>query len=207
MSDTESEWVIERSKAVARWFGIAVLAIVIQWQRRNSLVSISDGSFYTLVGGAAFVNLAHSLYLARSSSISPLFKYVTTGLDVLLVTVAIAWTGYSRSPFFYVYFLLLISNCMRYGFGMSLYLATLVNVLYASTLSLAPADEREAAVLGGEGLKILGFWAVALYGGGIAARMRRSAHVIAAYEDTIAELKEALRKRDLPDRVEDSPDA
>jgi hypothetical protein len=82
---------------------------------------------------------------------------------------------------------------MRYGFGMSLYMATIVNVLYAGALSLAPTVERQTAVLGGEGLKLLSFWAVALYGGGIATRMRRSAHVIASYEDTIAELKEEVR--------------
>lgn len=193
MNDFESEWAIERSKTVARWFGIVVVAVVLEWQRHNGIIAMPRAVFFGLVGSVALVNLLHTLYLARCPSISPLFKYVTTGLDVALVTVTIAWTGYSRSPFFYVYFLLLVSNCMRYGFGMSLYLATLVNLLYAGTLSLAPATERQTAVLGGEGLKILGFWAVALYGGGIAARMRRSAHVIAAYEDTIANLKEELR--------------
>lgn len=201
MNELESEWAVERSKVVARWFGIVVLAAVLQWQRHNGVVPMPRNVFIALVGGAALVNVLHTLYLARSQTVSPLFKYITTGLDVILVTTTIAWTGYSRSPFFYVYFVLLISNCMRYGFGMSLYLATLVNVLYAGALSLAPAIERDTALLGGEGLKILGFWAVAIYGGGIAARMRRSAHVIAAYEDTIAELKSKLRER------EGAPDA
>ena len=198
MNVMESEWAIERSKVVARWFGIVVLAAVLEWQRHNGLICMPRTVFFTLVGGTALVNLLHTVYLARCREISPLLKYVTTGLDALLVTVTISWTGYTRSPFFYVYFVLLVSNCMRYGFGMALYLATLVNVLYAGALSFAPAAERETAVLGGEGLKLLGFWAVAIYGGSIAARMRRSAHVIAAYEDTIAELKARLGEGGAP---------
>jgi hypothetical protein len=196
MNEIESEWAIERSKVVARWFGIVVLATVLEWQRHNGLIAMPRSVFLTLVGGMALINLLHTVYLARCRTVSPLFKYLTTGLDALLVTVTIAWTGYTRSPFFYVYFVLLVSNCLRYGFGMALYLATLVNILYAGALSLAPMTERQTAVLGGEGLKILGFWAVALYGGSIAARMRRTAHVIAAYEDTIAELRAELRARD-----------
>ncbi|HXG23480.1 MAG TPA: hypothetical protein VNJ09_02910, partial [Chthonomonadales bacterium] len=84
------------------------------------------------------------------------------------------------------------SNCIRYGLVMSLYIAALVNVFYVVALSLAPT--LKPTVLGGEGLKVLVFWGVALYGGAVAARIRRQAFEIAAYEETIAELKEELRQ-------------
>ncbi len=196
MNEREIERHIEQSKALARWFGFAIVAGVLHWQRRNGFITLSSASYAGIVGGAVAINLLHTLYLYTCKACSPLYKYLTVGLDVLLVTVLIAMTGYTRSPFFYVYFLLLISNCMRYGILMSIYLASLVNVCYAFALTIAPPAEREAAVLGGEGLKILAFWGVALYGGGIAARMRRHLHEISAYEDTIAELRADLRARD-----------
>jgi hypothetical protein len=200
----ESEWETERSKVVARWIGIVVVAMVLEWQRRNGLIQMTRIQYTELVGAVALANLLHTLYLARVRTCPPLFKYVTTGLDVVFATATICWTGYTRSPFFYLYFLLLVSNSIRYGFGMSLFVATCVNVFYAAALSLAAPEEQQTAVLGGEGLKLLSFWGVALYGGGIAARMRRSAHVIASYEDTIADLKEEVRQLRAGDAANES---
>ena len=45
-------------------------------------------------------------------------------------------------------------------------------------------------MLGGEGLKILAFWAVAIYGGAISGRLRRQAQQLRVYEETIRELRQ-----------------
>jgi hypothetical protein len=190
MPGLESECQTERSKTVARWFAIAILAGLLHWQRSHGLIELTDGLFWSLIAGVALINFGHTLYLFRVQECPPSYKYLTVGLDLVFLTLTIRFTGFNQSPFFYVYFVVLVSNCIRYGLLMSLYIAVLVNVLYASTLSAAPG--LPPTVLGGEGLKILAFWGVALYGGAVAARIRRQAYEIAAYEETIAELKAEL---------------
>jgi len=194
MPGIESECETERSKTIARWFAIFILAGLLQWQRAQGVIPMSAATFWSLAGAAILLNLTHSLYLFRIQNCPWIYKYITVGLDLAFITIIIFFSGFNESPFFYVYFILLVSNCIRYGLVMSLYIAVMVNVLYVIVLSLAPP--LRPTVLGGEGIKILAFWGVALYGGAVAARIRRQAFEIAAYEETIAELKETLRKRD-----------
>jgi hypothetical protein len=177
---------------IARWFAIVILAALLQWQRAGDVIPMPASVYTALVGGASVVNLAHSIYLFCAAVCPAYYKYLTVGLDLIFLTGAIRYSGFNESPYFYVYFLLLVSNCIRYGLVMSLYIAALVNVLYVIALSLAPT--LKPTVLGGEGLKILAFWGVALYGGAVSARIRRQAFEIAAYEETVAELKEELHK-------------
>jgi hypothetical protein len=209
MPGLESECETERSKTIARWFGIVLLAGLLSWERRHAATDITDTVYYGIVGGISAVNLAHTLYLFRAKVCPVFYKYISVGLDLVFLTVTIRFTGFNQSPFFYVYFVILVSNCIRYGLLMSLYIAVLVNIFYAVTLALAPPDQMQPTVLGGEGLKILVFWGVALYGGAVAARIRRQAFEIAAYEDTIAELRNELHAlKDQPKpTAENNPDA
>jgi len=185
MPGFETELEIERAKTVARWFGIAIVAAF--WYRETGLTLAIE----VIIGAAALVNLFHTIYLARAGACPGFYKYLTTSIDLLILTAAIRYTGSNRSPLFYVYFVLLISNCIRYGLLMSIYIAALVNIGYAIILAIDPMVIP--SVLGGEGLKILAFWGVALYGGSVAARIRRQAFEIAAYEDTIEDLRTQLR--------------
>lgn len=180
MPGIETECQTERSKAIARWFMLAALAPL--------LLRLTDHrTAWVVVGIAAAVCLAHTVYLFRIRECHPGYKYLTVGLDLALLTVGIYLTGGSQSPFFFVYFLVLVSNCIRYGLLMSLYIAALVNVLYVGALLALPP--MLPSVVGGEGLKILAFWAVALYGGAVSARIRRQAYEVASYEETIGELR------------------
>ena len=183
---------IERSKTVARWIGIGLVSAVLRsvWNRAEYPLEY----YWGLVAGAAFFNLLHTLYLFQARSCPTFYKYLTVSLDLLFLTAAMVMTGGSRSPLFYVYFVILISNCIRYGLLMSLFIAGAVNVLYVIVLTIDRSVEP--SVLGGEGLKILAFWGVALYGGTVAARLRRQAHEIATHEDTIAELRAELKRHE-----------
>lgn len=195
MPGFETELEIERSKTVARWFFIAILAGLLAWQRATQVIVVSPSAFAFLVGGVILVNLLHSVYLFRAQTCPAFYKYLSVGLDLLFLTIAIYFSGGNKSPFFFVFFVLLVSNCIRYGLAMSLYIAVLVNVLYVAALSQV-SKKMEPTVLGGEGLKILAVWGTALYGGAVAARVRRQAFEIAAYEETIAELRARLREGD-----------
>ncbi|HVF10496.1 MAG TPA: hypothetical protein VNA16_06825, partial [Abditibacteriaceae bacterium] len=194
MPGLESELQTERSKTAARWFVIAIMAMVVYRQQQQGVLVMPLRVFFFLLGSTVVINLAHSFYLLRARACSPLYKYLSVGLDLLFVTFTIRYTGFNQSPFFYIYFLILVSNCIRYGLVMSLYIGLLVNVLYVIVLSFAP--ELRPTVLGGEGLKILAFWGVALYGGAVSARMRRQSFEIADYEETIFDLREALRQKE-----------
>lgn len=192
MPGIESECQTERSKAVARWFAIAALAVLAHRQRLDGVITMPFSLFAALLGCAVGVNLFHSLYLLRAPACSRFYKYISVGLDLVGLTVLIAYSGRNESPYFYVYFVILVSNCIRYGLVMSLYIAVGVNLLYPLALSAGPHQLR-STVVGGEGLKLLAFWGVALYGGAVSARIRRHLYEMAAYEETIAELRAALK--------------
>ncbi|MBV9866423.1 MAG: hypothetical protein JO316_13805 [Abitibacteriaceae bacterium] len=193
MPGIESECQTERSKTIARWCGIFILAALVYQQQVQGIVTLSRTGFLSLFGAALLINLFHSFYLFRAGACSSFYKYISVGLDLMLLTFLISNSGLNQSPYFFVYFVLLVSNCIRYGLVMSLYIAVLVNVFYPIALSLGP-HQLQPSVVGGEGLKLLAFWGVALYGGAVSARIRRQVYEIAAYEDTIAELRAALRK-------------
>lgn len=190
----ESERDTERAKVNARWFAVAILFGALLWIRSHNAevaANLSPLTVWILLGFALGKTIGESLYLwhPHRQTIPAWLKYWTVGGDMAFISALVYYTGYARSPFFFVYFVILISNCLRYGLLMSLYVAGMFNLLYVLVLGLAPETERMPSVLGGEGLKIMAFWAVALYGGAVSARLRRQANQLRVYEETIAELR------------------
>lgn len=189
----ESERDTERAKVNVRWFAIVLLFGALMWIRRQGIASIEMPAAvaYGVAGAALLMTAAEALYLwsPARTEIPRWLKYVTVFGDMLFISVLIYYTGFTQSPFFFVYFVFLISNCLRYGLVMSLFVATVFNVLYVIVLGLAPPEARHPSVLGGEGLKMIAFWAVALYGGSVSARLRRQANQLRVYEETILELR------------------
>jgi hypothetical protein len=196
-SGWESERDTERAKVNVRWFAIALLLAVLLWMRRHDPVIRAQVS-PALAWGLALAALAgttlEALYLWQPNRIDipRWFKYLTVTGDMAFVSILIYYTGFTQSPFFFVYFVFLISNCLRYGLLMSLFVAGVFNLFYVFVLGLAPQGTVRPSVLGGEGLKIVAFWMTALYGGAISARLRRQAIQLRVYEETIAELRARL---------------
>ena len=193
----ENERDTERAKVSVRWLAIAVLLGVLLWIRRHDsdvAARVSPALAWGIALAAVLMTAIEALYLWRPGvvEIPHGFKYLTVCGDMIFVSVLIYYTGFTQSPFFYVYFVFLISNCLRYGLLMSLFVAATMNVFYVVALGLAPAGSVKPSVLGGEGLKILAFWAVAFYGGSVSARLRRQANQLHVYEETIAELRAQL---------------
>ena len=188
----ESERDSERAKVTARWFAIVVLLGALFWIRRHDPVVAAHVPrlvAWELALAATLMTAAEAVYLWKPDRvrIPRWLKYLTVFGDMVFISVLISLTGYTRSPFFFVYFVFLISNCLRYGLLMSLFVAAVFNILYVFVLGFAPESERQASVLGGEGLKIVAFWAVALYGGAISARIRRQGNQLRVYEETLRE--------------------
>ena len=190
----ESERDSERAKVTARWFAIVVLLGALFWIRGHDPIvaaHVPRLTAWELAVAATLMTAAEAVYLWKPDRvrIPRGLKYLTVFGDMVFISVLISLTGYTRSPFFFVYFVFLISNCLRYGLLMSLFVAGVFNVLYVFVLGLAPESERAASVLGGEGLKIVAFWAVALYGGAISARIRRQGNQLRVYEETLREYR------------------
>ena len=195
----ESELTTERAKTTVRWFAIPLLFVVSVWMRRHDPVvkaSFTESVLWISIAVALLFASIESAYLWKPgrTQINPLVKYFTVTGDMFIISCLIFYTGWAQSPFFFVYFVFLISNCLRYGLLMSVFVAGVFNLMYVVTLGLAPAGAVKPSVLGGEGLKILSFWGVALYGGAISARLRRQANQLRVYEETLLELRAKLHE-------------
>lgn len=177
---------IERSKVVVRWIVAAGLFGAVAYLKRHGAVGISWPLVFGLTGVVAALNLIYWSILRAGAP--RWLKYVTTGTDLALVSALVLFTGGSGSVFYVAYFIILVSNSIRYGMEMALYVATIYNVAYAAVLRAVPP----AGDLTIEAVKILAFWGVALYAGYLAMRFQRYSRILESYEETIARLRAEL---------------
>lgn len=177
---------IEANKVAVRWLVAAVLVVGALYLRRSGAIETPLTVIIGLAAGLAAANLWFSAILRHGAP--RWLRYVTTATDLVLISLLVGSTGGSGSPFYYVYFIVLVSNSIRYGMSMAVFVALVFNVAYVVALLLHP--------IGGdltmEGVKILAFWSVALYAGYLATRFHRQARILQAYEETIAELRARL---------------
>jgi hypothetical protein len=173
----------ERSKVTIRWIVVAVLFAGAVYLRRNQAIATPWAVILGLTASVALANLAFGAVLRQGAP--RYLRYVTTGLDLALTSILVGYSGGSGSPFYYVYFIILVSNSIRYGMGMAVFVALVFNVAYVAVLLAHPVGGDQTI----EGVKILAFWGVALYAGYLATRFHRQARIIEAYEETIAGLR------------------
>jgi hypothetical protein len=173
----------ERSKVTIRWIVMAVLFVGAVYLRRNQAIATPWAVILGLTASVALANLAFGAVLRHGAP--RWLRYVTTGLDLALTSMLVGYSGGSGSPFYYVYFIILVSNSIRYGMGMAVFVALVYNVAYVAVLIAHPVGGDQTI----EGVKILAFWGVALYAGYLATRFQRQARIIEAYEETIAGLR------------------
>ncbi|MGH2375088.1 MAG: hypothetical protein ACRDIC_16675 [bacterium] len=179
----DNERRIEQSKVTIRWVVAAVLFAGAAYLRRGGSIETSWAVIVGLAVGVALLNLGFSAVLRGGAP--RWLRYVTTGSDIALTSLLVAYSGGSGSPFYYVYFIVLVSNSIRYGIGMALFVALLFNVGYVVVLVARPVPGDLTL----EGVKILAFWGVALYAGYLATRFQRQARILQSYEETIAGLR------------------
>ncbi len=174
---------IERSKVVVRWIIAATLLAGVVYLKRQDAIPIAWPVIWLLTAAVAVLNVAFWSILRRSAP--HWLKYLTTGTDLMLISLLVGYTGGRSSVFYVAYFVVLVSNSIRYGMGMALYVATIYNIAYVIVLVVRPP----ASDLTMEAVKILAFWGVALYAGYLAMRFQRQTRVLESYEETIARLR------------------
>ena len=177
---------VERSKVVVRWIVAAVLFAAVAYLKMRRQVEVAWATVLALTAILAALNLVYTAILRQGAPRG--VKYLTTATDLALISALVAFTGSSASVFYVAYFIVLVSNSIRYGMGMALYVATLYNVAYAIILRLHPP----AGDLTVEAVKIFAFWGIALYAGYLAMRFQRQTRILQSYEETIARLRHEL---------------
>ncbi len=168
---------------MVRWLVAATLLAAVTYLKRQGDVTIPWSTTFALTAAVAVFNLVYTWVLRRG--VPPWLKYVTTGMDLALISALLLFTGGSGSVFYYSYFIVLVSNGIRYGMAMALYVATVYNLAYVGVLLLAPSSDRLTV----EAVKILTFWGIALYAGYLAMRFQRQSRILQSYEETIAGLR------------------
>jgi hypothetical protein len=187
----EDEQRTEQSKVTIRWIVVTVALAAVTYMRRTGTVDTPWPVIVVLTAVIAALNLGFSAVLRRGAP--RWLRYVTTGSDLAMISVLVGYSGGSASPFYYVYFIVLVSNAVRYGMAMAIVVALVYNVAYVAVLMVRPVADLTA-----EGAKILAFWGVALYAGYLAARFQRQARILQAYEETILSLRARLGEREGP---------
>lgn len=190
---------IEQSKVTIRWIVAVVVFAGAVYLRRSGSIDTSWTVIFSLTAAVVLLNLGFSAVLRRGAP--RWVRYATTGSDLALTSLLVGYTGGSASPFYYVYFIILVSNSIRYGMSMAVFVALLYNVAYVALLLIRPIEGDLTL----EGVKILAFWGVALYAGYLATRFQRQARILQAYEETIASLWTRLDEREGPGHTEARP--
>ena len=176
----------ELSKVTIRWIVAVVLFVGAIYLRRSGAVDIPWAVIFGLAAAVALLNLGFTAVLRQGAP--RWLRYTTTTTDLLLTSLLVGYSGGSGSPFYYVYFIILVSNSIRYGMSMAVFVALAFNVAYVVVLLIHPVGGDLTI----EGVKILAFWGVALYAGYLATRFLRQARIVQAYEETIASQRAQL---------------
>ena len=174
---------IERSKVMVRWIvGAALFASVLYLKSRGQL-PVPWPTVLALTAALVVLNLIYWRILGRAAP--RWLKYVTTATDLVLISVLVFFTGGVASVFYFAYFIVLVSNSIRYGMGLAIYVATVFNLAYVAVVYWQPPGNDLTV----EAVKILTFWGVALYAGYLAMRFQRQTRILEGYEETIARLR------------------
>jgi cell division protein FtsW (lipid II flippase) len=109
----ENEQRTEQSKVTIRWIVVTVALAAVTYMRRTGTVDTPWPVIVVLTAVIAALNLGFSAVLRRGAP--RWLRYVTTGSDLAMISVLVGYSGGSASPFYYVYFIVLVSNAVRYG--------------------------------------------------------------------------------------------
>jgi len=120
----------ERITVVGRWVVLAAAVILNHFGNRNSAASVLVVD--TILFGWGLVNLVVSVVLVRGYRPGRWFGFLTTGIDLLVATSILYFSGGYGAPtdFSLLFYLLIIASAVRLGLPGALATAMVVAVLY-----------------------------------------------------------------------------
>jgi signal transduction histidine kinase len=120
----------ERITVVGRWVVLAAAVILNHFGNKNPSTSVFIVDTILFLWG--LVNLVVSVVLVRGFRPGRWFGFLTTGIDLLVATSILYFSGGYGAPtdFSLLFYLLIIASAVRLGLPGSLATATVVSVLY-----------------------------------------------------------------------------
>ena len=120
----------ERITVVGRWVVLAAAVILNHFGNRNSSASVLVVD--TILVGWGLVNLVVSVVLVRGYKPGRWFGFLTTGIDLLVATSILYFSGGYGAPtdFSLLFYLLIIASAVRLGLPGALATALVVALLY-----------------------------------------------------------------------------
>jgi hypothetical protein len=96
-----------------------------------------------ILGAWGVVCLSTVLLLFLRTNPGRAFRYLTTGVDMLVATMITYETGGYNSPFASLFFLVIVVSALRFGLGASILCAALVGALYMTAGAVAPLQRGD----------------------------------------------------------------
>jgi diguanylate cyclase (GGDEF)-like protein len=124
----------DRLDAISDFVGICV--VVALWSFLSA-ARFRDPEIYGLCAAMGLLSvLWHALIPIRRWGIPKLV--INSLLKALFATLIIRATGYDQSPFFFLYYLVLLGAALEIGVGGAVFLSGLISLLYAAVVLTAP---------------------------------------------------------------------
>jgi diguanylate cyclase (GGDEF)-like protein len=150
----------ELTIAKFRWFVIGFLFLYSNMLRLNDWPM---AIFNNVLLGACAYNLCIHLYIRTANTFSVILTMLFLYCDMIAVGAALAFTGGAASPFLFIWYMLLFTAGIRFGYWRSLFLQCPMALYYTYLLYRHPGvldpDFLSRLILG-----VFSFSAVALYG-------------------------------------------
>ncbi|MCB1172192.1 MAG: hypothetical protein KDK39_01445 [Leptospiraceae bacterium] len=198
----------ERNKAVVRWLLILLVSVYLAWLlEKQQGIEIGARHLFNwyyvgaLSGAAAILNLVFSIYIARrkKSGVHPALKYISMGLDFAIISLMLIPTGGDKSIFFLLYFIVIISNSLRYGMRLALTGLLVFTIMYFSVLAWQYPQRlvlnnagiplmADGFQIQAEALKLAVFWLVGIYCGYMARRYENLQGEVEKYQRLVQRL-------------------
>jgi signal transduction histidine kinase len=189
----------ERNKVNVRWLLMLLIAGYLyylletgQGQEIGSNHLFSGGYIAGVAGLLAVANVLFMAFLwgvGRGRLVMrPFLKYVSMLVDFIVISLVLLPTGGDHSIFFVVYFIVIISNSLRYGMRLALSGVFAFNLCYVAVLVYQYYPDLVIPNVQGEVLKVAVFWVVGLYTGYIARRFQILQGEVEKYQDLVRRL-------------------
>lgn len=153
-------------------------AHLLNWQSIGLLFFIG-----VLFAGATSVLLGRRERSARH--IPAWLKYVTMLFDIAIITAVLIPTGGSHSLLFFLYFIVVVSNAMRYGMRLALAGVFAFNFMYTLMLLYQHYPGEEIQGFAAEILKVAAVWLVGIYAGYLARRFEHLRGEVERYKELV----------------------
>jgi len=187
-----SDWEIknEKNKMHVRWLLIVLVGGYFSYLLYYGIKGFDSELFNwtfvgTVTGSLAAVNFLVSWELSRArkkGSLPRIVKYLTMIIDFIAISLILLPTGGEKSIFFVVYFIVIVSNAIRYGMKVAVAGVFAFNFCYMGVLIFLYFPYVTMPDIRTEVLKVVGFWLVGIYTGYLARRFQILQGEVEKYE-------------------------